>query len=75
MSLPLMPKWREALLFMYVYTPDTIEGFRKREDAFRSHFPGNYKIVEGYDAKRGAFGLKLEFDSPQDETIFRLKHD
>lgn len=36
-------------------------------------YPGNYTVVEAYDAKRGVFGFKLKFDDPKEELIWLMK--
>lgn len=39
----------------------------------RTSYPGNYKVIEAYDPKRGVFGFKLVFDDPKEETFWLLK--
>ena len=39
----------------------------------QDHSPGNYTLEKYYDEDRG-YSYRLKFDTPQDETLFRLKY-
>lgn len=47
-----------------------LEGVTKMMKAW---YPGNYKVIEAYDPKRGVFGFKLVFDDPKEETFWLVK--
>ena len=40
----------------------------------QDHYPGNYTLEKYYDEDRG-YSYRLKFDTPQDETFFRLKYE
>ena len=39
----------------------------------QDHSPGNYTLEKYYHEHRG-YSYRLKFDTPQDETFFRLKY-
>ena len=39
----------------------------------KTWYPGNYKVAESYNVKRGVFGFKLVFDDPKEEIMWLLK--
>lgn len=42
-------------------------------EQMQNMYPGNYIVVEYYDTVRIAFAARLEFNTPEDETMFILK--
>lgn len=44
------------------------------KDHFQKEFPGNYHIQEAYLPEAGGWGAKIIFDTPEDETWFKLKY-
>ena len=43
-------------------------------EMMQDKFPGSYIVEEYYDASRMRFAFKLKFDSPKQETMFKLKY-
>lgn len=64
------PTWIKEL-----YEILSLTGPASRIEEYKENYPGNYQIEEGYDAGSGRFYIKLVFDTPQDETVFRLRYD
>lgn len=44
-------------------------------EALKKDYPGNYVLKETFIPTRLQWGLKIEFETPEDETWFRLKYD
>ena len=44
-------------------------------ESMKSKYPGNYVVEEYYDSRTGGFGLRLKFDTPEDETFFLLQNE
>ena len=44
------------------------------EDVMQANYPGSYIVEEYYDSKRMSFGLRLKFNSPQEETMWWIKN-
>ncbi len=43
-------------------------------DIMQASYPGPYIVEEYYDSKRMSFALRLKFETPQEETLFRIKY-
>lgn len=43
-------------------------------ERMQRHSPGNYTLEKYYDEDHG-YSYRLKFDTPQDETFFRLKYE
>lgn len=37
-------------------------------------YPGNYQVEQYYNADKMKWDLRLKFDSPKDETFFKVKY-
>lgn len=57
-----MMKLYPALSFEEVVTED-----------MKVHFPGNYCVEQYYDVKSGNISLRLKFEDPEEETVWKLK--
>lgn len=50
------------------------DGLAEATEMMQAKYPGPYRLTEKYNADRGTFDLKLEFDDPKQETMWLIKY-
>jgi hypothetical protein len=43
-------------------------------EVMKERFPGEYQVVEFYNPNRGIMDLKVVFEDPKKELMWRIKH-
>lgn len=51
----------------------TGNGLDDANEIFQSKYPGPYRLIDYYDNNRGVFSLKLGFDNPNQELLWKIK--
>jgi hypothetical protein len=70
-----MNKIQLALSGRFVLSHDLLNPHSEgRTESLLKMYPGNYVVEEYYDPTTAQFLGKLKFNTPEDETWFRLKY-
>lgn len=78
---PNKPKWQSLLeqihsdySFGRIVGDTSTDSLMKATARMQEKYPGDYIIEEYYDTDTMKFAYKLEFNSPEDQTVFILKY-
>lgn len=51
------------------------DSFDVMEKELKKIYPGGYRVVEAFIPKKGYWGIKLVFETEQDEAWFKLRYE
>lgn len=78
-SFPDQYTWRQVLEDIFLSTVSQTRSLDDIEsnamDLMQTAYPGNYTIKALYDVDEQAVRFKLIFNTPADETFFKLKYE
>ena len=72
--------WRDYLDNYYrtsFVNGDYLAGFERLaiiQTEMQARFPGKYQVVSFYNTKKMRFDMRLSFDDPKQETMWKIKH-
>jgi hypothetical protein len=64
---------KKYILWRAAY-PDERDHTQQVTDMMQDRFPGPYVVEEFYNIARGCFDLRLKFEDPKQETMWRIKY-